>query len=181
MSQYILCRVLDQKFTVSILSTNRIIPLKEVTHVPDTSEYVMGIMEAEGEVLPIIDLSQRFFEKPIKDEAAAQVIIVYWKGKEIGIAVNEVLTIKDFSDEQIDHELEKITRLNQNSDYTPIKSFIRSEEGLILEVDIDELFETSGTLEVQQLFDDYEASDAADNVEEIEETEKELVRQNDSK
>lgn len=180
MSQYILCRVLNQKFTVSILSTNRIIPLKEVTHVPDTSEYIMGIIETEGDVLPVIDLSQRFFERPIQDEDDAQVIIVYWKGKEIGIAVNEVLTIKDFSDEQIDYGLEKITRLNQNSNYTPIKSFIRSEEGLILEVDIDELFETSGTLEVQQFFDDYEASDEVEEVAEIEE-EKELVHQEDVK
>lgn len=181
MSQYILCRVLNQKFTVSILSTNRIIPLEEVTHVPDTSEYVMGVMEAEGEVLPIIDLSQRFFGEPIKDEAAAQVIIVYWKGKEIGVAVNEVLTIKDFSDDQIDHQLEKITNLNEDTDYTPIKSFIRAEEGLILEVDIDELFEMSGTLEVQKLFEYYEASNEADEVEETEEEEKELVPRNDAK
>lgn len=106
MSQYIICRIFDQKFTVSILSTNRIIPLKKVTPVPDTSEYIMGIMEAEGEILPVIDLSQRFFDEPIKDEMAAQVIIVYWKGKEVGIAVNEVLTIKEFTNEQIDENLE---------------------------------------------------------------------------
>src|SRR5699024_6780306 len=141
MSQYIVCRVSKQLFTVSILSTNRIIPLTDITPVPDTSEYIMGIMEAEGEILPVVDLSQRFFNEPIEGENAAQVIIVYWKSKEIGLAVNEVLTIRDFDESQIDNQLEKITTLNQYSDYTPIKSFIQSDEGLILEVDINNLLD----------------------------------------
>lgn len=156
MSQYIVCRVSNQYFTVSILSTNRIIPLTTITHVPDTSNYIMGIMETEGEVLPVIDLSQRFFDKPIEEETAAQVIIVYWKGKEVGVAVNEVLTIREFDELQIDYRLDKITTLNKTSDYTPIKSFIRSEEGLILELDIDNLFEMTGTLEIQEIVDSYE-------------------------
>lgn len=156
MSQYIVCRVSNQYFTVSILSTNRIIPLTTITHVPDTSNYIMGIMETEGEVLPVIDLSQRFFDKPIEEETAAQVIIVYWKGKEVGVAVNEVLTIREFDESQIDYRLDKITTLNKTSDYTPIKSFIRSEEGLILELDIDNLFEMTGTLEIQEIVDSYE-------------------------
>lgn len=156
MSQYIVCRVSNQYFTVSILSTNRIIPLTTITHVPDTSNYIMGIMETEGEVLPVIDLSQRFFDKPIEGETAAQVIIVYWKGKEVGVAVNEVLTIREFDELQIDYRLDKITTLNKTSDYTPIKSFIRSEEGLILELDIDNLFEMTGTLEIQEIVDSYE-------------------------
>jgi len=169
MSQYIVCRVSKQFFTISILSTNRIIPLTDVTHVPDTSEYIMGIMEAEGEVLPVIDLSKRFFNEAIEGENAAQVIIVYWKGKEVGIAVNEVLTIRDFDKSQIDHQLEKITTLNQHSDYTPIKSFIRSDEGLILEVDIDNLFEMRGTLEIQDLMDNFETMDENEVDEEKEE------------
>lgn len=168
MSQYIVCRVSKQFFTVSILSTNRIIPLADITPVPDTTEYIMGVMEAEGEVLPVIDLSQRFFNVPIEGESAAQVIIVYWKGKEVGIAVNEVLTIRDFDQSQIDNQLEKITTLNQRSDYTPIKSFIQSEEGLILELNIDNLFEINGTLEIQELVDNYETIDKteADEAEE---------------
>lgn len=153
MSQFIICRVADQYFTVSILSTNRIVPLENVTHVPDTMDYIMGIMESEEEVLPIVDLSKRFFDKSLADEKSAQVLITYWKEREIGLAVDEVLTIKEYDESQIDYQLEKITTLNKENQATPIKSFIRTDEGLILELDIEHLFEETGTIEINQLFD----------------------------
>lgn len=153
MNQYIVCRVANQHFTVSISATNRIIPLSEVTHVPDTMAYLMGVIESEGEILPIIDLSKRFFDHSIKDKKDSQVIIVYWKGLDIGLAVDEVLTIKEYDDSQVDYDLEKITTLDQDSDKSPIKSFIRSDQGLILELDVENLFEMKDTVKIQALFD----------------------------
>lgn len=153
MKQYIVFRAANQYFTVSVLATSRIIALKDVIHVPDTPAYIMGIMESEEEVLPIIDLSKRLFDEPLKDEDAAQVLIVFWKDKEIGLAVNEVLTIKNYDDSLIDYQLDKITSLNQVDKASPIKSFIRTDEGLILELDIENLFEAASLLEINELMD----------------------------
>lgn len=160
MNQFIICRVLDQHFALPILSVDRIAPLKNVTTIPDTINYIMGIMESEEAVLPVVDLSKRFFDQPLGGEHNKQVLVTYWQGKEVGLAVDEVLTIKEYSGNQIDSQLEKITSLNQDNQVLPIKSFIRTDEGLILELDIDHLFDLSETVEIKQLFDVYEKSSA---------------------
>lgn len=156
MSQYIVCRVSNQFFALSILETNRIIPLEQITKIPDTPSYLMGVMESEGEVLPIVDLSNRFFNQEITNESTAQIIIVYWRGKEVGVAVNEVQNITSFSETQIDRNLEKVTSLNHENQYTAIKSIIQGEDGLILEIDPENLFDMTGTLEIEGLIENYE-------------------------
>lgn len=153
MEQYIVFRVTNQYFTIPILITNRIIALENVTHIPDTVDYIMGIIESESEVLPVIDLSKRFFDRSLEDRESAQVLIVYWKDKKIGLVVDEVLTIRTYDSSQIDYQLDKITTLNQDKKNTPIKSFIRTDEGLILELDIENLFELNSTVQIQALFD----------------------------
>lgn len=153
MSQYIVCRITDQLFALSILETNRIIPLEQITKIPDTPPYIMGVMESEGQVFPIVDLPNRFFNQKITNNESAQIIIVYWRGKEVGVAVDEVQNIENFDENQIDRDLEKVTFLNHETEYTPIKSIIQGEDGLILEIDPENLFDMTGTLEIEGLIE----------------------------
>lgn len=155
MEQYIIFRVLNQKFAVSILSISRIIPLSEMTPVPDTADYVMGVMESEKQVIPIIDLPKRFFNQKIKETLQTQVIVIYWNDLEIGLTVDEVVQITHFETEQIDTKLEKITALEDAAEVTPIKSFIQSEDGIILEIATDAIFDMKGTLMIQELIESY--------------------------
>lgn len=155
MEQYIVFRVLNQSFAVSILSISRIIPLSKVTAVPDTADYLMGVMESEKQVVPIIDLPNRFFNQKIKETDQTQVIVIYWNDLEIGVAVDEVVKITQFNAEQIDTQLDKITALADADEVTPIKSFIQSDEEIILEVSTDEIFDMKGTLMIQELIESY--------------------------
>lgn len=156
MSQYIVCRVSKQLFALSILNTSRIISLQEVTKVPDTPSYVMGVLATDGEVLPIVDLPNRFFKQQISTQETAQIIMLYWRGKEVGVTVDEVLSITAFNESQIDQDIEKVTALNPNSSYTAINSVIQSEEGLLLEINPENLFDTTDTLAIEQFMEDYQ-------------------------
>lgn len=153
MNQFIVCRVGEQYFTIPILSTDRIIAFENVTEVPDTADYICGIIAAEDEILPIIDLSKRFYDQPLKEIETAQILIVYWRDKHIGLAVDEVIGIKEYDETQIDNDLSKVTTFNNDNKKSPLKSFIRTEERLLLELDIDNLFEMTDVKEIQALFD----------------------------
>lgn len=155
MSQYIVFRVAQQKFAISILSTSRIVPLEDITPVPDTADYIMGVMESEQQVLPVIDLPNRFFGRKIEDTDTTQLIVVYWNDQEVGIAVDEVIEITAFNEDQIDRELEKITALDHASEVTPIDGFIKTDAGILLELNINELFDMEGSLQIQELIASY--------------------------
>lgn len=153
MQQYIVFKVLEQKFALSIQAISRIVPLSGITPVPDTADSIMGVMESEEQVIPVIDLAKRFFDKRFEETMHTQVIIVYWNDLQIGIIVDEIIEITQFSEEQIDRELEKITALEDPKEVTPIKSFIRTEDEIVLEVSQNELFDMKGTLMIQELIE----------------------------
>ena len=155
MQQYIVFKVLEQKFALSIHAISRIVPLSGITPVPDTADSIMGVMESEEQVIPVIDLPKRFFDKHFEETTHTQVIIVYWNDLQIGIIVDEIIEITNFSEEQIDRELEKITALEDPKEVTPIKSFIRTEDEIVLEVSQNELFDMKGTLMIQELIESY--------------------------
>ena len=155
MQQYIVFKVLEQKFALSIHAISRIVPLSGITPVPDTADSIMGVMESEEQVIPVIDLAKRFFDKRFEETMHTQVIIVYWNDLQIGIIVDEIIEITNFSEEQIDRELEKITALEEPKEVTPIKSFIRTEDEIVLEVSQNELFDMKGTLMIQELIESY--------------------------
>lgn len=155
MQQYIVFKVLEQKFALSIHAISRIVPLSSITPVPDTADSIMGVMESEEQVIPVIDLAKRFFDKRFEETMHTQVIIVYWNDLQIGIIVDEIIEITNFSEDQIDRELEKITALEEPKEVTPIKSFIRTEDEIVLEVSQNELFDMKGTLMIQELIESY--------------------------
>lgn len=161
MSQFIVYRAGKQKFAVSISTTSRIITLEGVTPVPDSTDFMMGVMEIEGDILPIIDLSKRFYGETLEDPKSAQVLVVLWEEKELGLAVDEVINIVDFEDSQIDLQTEKFTEIGTNRALSPIKSFIRTDEGIILELNLDLFAEENKLLDLSDMLD----------LEEIEESE----------
>lgn len=155
MQQYIVFKVLNQKFALSILAISRIVPLAKITAVPDTADFILGVMDSEEQVIPVIDLSKRFFNQSFTESTQTQVIIVYWNDLQIGVVVDEVVEITQFSDEVIDGELDKITALEDAREVTPIKNFIRTENDIILEVSAVDLFDIKGSLMIQELIESY--------------------------
>lgn len=151
MSQYIVYRVSKQKFAVPIATTSRIIALEGVTEVPESTDYMMGVMENEDEILPIIDLSKRFYNQELENLDSAQVLVVFWRGKEIGLAVDEVLNIVSFEKKQIDTEVEKFTKIGEVRENSPIQSFIRTDDEIILELDLDLFLENKNYREMVEL------------------------------
>lgn len=153
MSQFIVYRVSKQKFAIPIATTSRIIALEGVTQVPESSDYMMGVMEIEDEILPIIDVSKRFYNQDLEDIESAQVLVVLWRDKEIGLAVDDVLNIVNFEKDQIDKQVEKFTKIGKTRENSPILSFIRTDEEIILELDLDMFLENKNYREIAELLE----------------------------
>jgi len=87
----------DEEFGVDILKVQEINRMVDVTRVPNTPEYVDGVINLRGKVIPIIDLRRRFGMERKEKDKNSRIIVVELKGKVIGFvvdAVSEVLRIK---------------------------------------------------------------------------------------
>lgn len=86
----------DEEFGVDILQVQEINRMLEVTKVPNAPEYVDGVINLRGKVIPIIDLRRRFGMPRKEHDKHTRIVVVELRGKVVGFvvdAVREVLRI----------------------------------------------------------------------------------------
>lgn len=135
-----------QSFAVPIEVTEKIIHVEGLTHIPDTSDYVLGAIDYDDGILPIIDLSERFFQRKTEVTADTKVIVINWQEKNIGLAVDKVTNIRSF--ESADREG---SEQSDQEAASYIMAFIRTEEGIILQLDVNRIFSETGEYELVSL------------------------------
>jgi purine-binding chemotaxis protein CheW len=86
----------DEEFGVDILKVQEINRMLDVTRVPNAPEYVDGVINLRGKVIPIIDLRRRFGMERKEHDKNTRIVVVELSGKVVGFvvdAVSEVLRI----------------------------------------------------------------------------------------
>jgi purine-binding chemotaxis protein CheW len=99
--KYLTFTMADEEYGVGILKIKEIIGMMPITTVPQTPEFVKGVINLRGKVIPVLDLRLRFGMESIDYTDRTCIIVVEIAGPSgtvmIGIvvdAVSEVLNIK---------------------------------------------------------------------------------------
>jgi purine-binding chemotaxis protein CheW len=85
-----------EEFGVDILKVQEINKMTSITKVPNAPDFVEGVINLRGRVIPIIDLRTRLGLEKIEHTKDTRIIVVELDGKTVGFivdAVNEVLRI----------------------------------------------------------------------------------------
>lgn len=100
--KYLTFSLANEEYGIGILKIKEIIGLMPITSVPRTPEYVRGVINLRGKVIPVIDLRLRFSmaEKEYTDRTCIVVVEIGTQAMDmiIGIvvdSVSEVLNIKN--------------------------------------------------------------------------------------
>ena len=80
----------DEEFGVDILKVQEINRMLDVTKVPNAPEYVDGVINLRGRVIPIIDLRRRFNMERKERDKNTRIIVVELQGKTVGFLVDGV-------------------------------------------------------------------------------------------
>lgn len=95
-NQLVIFTLAEQSYGVNIAVVDGIIKLQDITKVPHAPDFVVGITNLRGTVLPVIDLHKRFDRPPQEATRDSRIIVVESNGYKIGMvvdAVTEVLRI----------------------------------------------------------------------------------------
>jgi purine-binding chemotaxis protein CheW len=96
--QLVIFELADEHFGIDIAMVEGIVKMQEITKVPKAADYVEGITNLRGAVLPVIDLEKRFGMVPHERTRETRIVIIIMDKLKIGMivgAVSEVLTIDD--------------------------------------------------------------------------------------
>ncbi len=148
--KYLTFTLADEEYGIGILRIKEIIGMMPITSVPRTPDYVKGVINLRGKVIPIIDLRRRFRMEEIDYNDRTCIIVVEIDIEEsdmvIGIvvdAVSEVITIRK---EDIEATPNFGTELN--TEY--ILGMAKTEGGVKILLDIDTVLSSAALATIEQ-------------------------------
>jgi len=99
MLKFVIFKINEENFGIGIEKVVEIQNTLELHSIPDMPEFMSGVMNLRGTLLPVIDLRKRFGMMPAGKRE--RVIVVRYEDEKIGLLVDEVEEILPLSPDQI--------------------------------------------------------------------------------
>lgn len=103
LNQMVCFAVGKEEFAVDIMKVQEIIKMPNITRVPNAPEFLEGIINLRGVVIPVIDFKKRFGVPDVGEnrEAEKRIVVVDIRGKTIGLIVDKVTQVVKLDATQI--------------------------------------------------------------------------------
>jgi len=89
-------RIGRETFGLPISIVREIVRVPEITSVPNAPDYIEGVINLRGRIIPVVDLRKRFGEKVTEPSKRNRIVVAELENRRIGLIVNsasEVLKI----------------------------------------------------------------------------------------
>lgn len=95
-----------EEYGLDILKVQEIIGIMPITRVPKTPDFVRGVINLRGKVIPVVDLRTKFGMGTDEDTDRTCIVVVQVSGKNgytvMGTVVDEVSEVIDIAEDQIE-------------------------------------------------------------------------------
>jgi purine-binding chemotaxis protein CheW len=145
---YINYRLGNENFAISVDRVLEIIKHRVMTKVPNSSQYIKGVINFRGEIVPVIDMHKRFNME--KDESHEGMIVVINGDSEksnyhIGLLVDEVEDVIEFKY----RDLRKSPDMGINYDMSFIDGIVDIESRFIMVLNIEKVLNKTELADVK--------------------------------
>jgi purine-binding chemotaxis protein CheW len=91
-----------EEYGIEILKVHEIIGMMPITRVPRTPQFIRGVINLRGKVIPIVDLRLKFGMESVEQTAETCIIVVHVEGIEMGIVVDRVSEVLNIAGGEIE-------------------------------------------------------------------------------
>lgn len=133
--QLVSFKVGTEEFGVDILKVQEINRMLKITKVPNAPDFVEGVVNLRGRIIPVIDLRKRLSIESKVHDNKTRIVVVDILGNIVGFIVDEVNEVLRISKDIIENPPELVSQVD--SDF--ITSVAKLEDRIIILLDLDAL------------------------------------------
>ncbi len=91
-----------EEFSIDILKVQEIIRPMDITRVPGAPEFIEGVINLRGRVIPVMDLRRRLGMQAQEETRDTRIVVVEVGGKTVGLKVDSVSEVLRLSTDRIE-------------------------------------------------------------------------------
>lgn len=137
LSQLVSFRLANEEYAVDIMRVQEIVLMGRITRMPNVPEYLRGLINLRGHVIPIVDLCIRFGLRQTEPGEDSRVIILNVNQKTLGIIVDSVDEVLRIQADQVDSSSLGVT----GTGHEYVNGLVKFEKKLLLLLNVEHLLD----------------------------------------
>ncbi|MEA2043159.1 MAG: chemotaxis protein CheW [Bacteroidota bacterium] len=148
---YLTFRLGNEFFSAPIDQAVNVLEMMPITEVPRSPEYMKGVVNVRGDVLPIVDTRMKFGMSPIEITRTSVIIIfkvdISGEMAEVGALVDEPGTVVELSSD----ELSEAPAIGAKYKSELIKGTFQHDDNFVMIVDVGKVFTLDELRDIQEV------------------------------
>lgn len=122
----------SEYYATEIIDVERILEYSEPTKLPDTPNFVEGVINYEGNILPVVNIARRFNVAEKEKNGESKIIVIKDGANKVGMIVDLVSEVRDVPRIDVDNPPEIAVNISKRY----IKGLIKLENKIIIFLDL---------------------------------------------
>jgi len=144
-NKHLVFTVNSQRYAMPVNIVETVVRIVEIMPIPGAKDYIKGVINFHGDVIPVIDLRHKFTLPDRQIELTDQLIIIQDSNRKFAVMVDGVLDVIQCDETNVSH-IE-----NEIADQALLNGVAKVNDGLILLNNFEYLFSSDEIKEIDQL------------------------------
>ncbi|MGP4105641.1 chemotaxis protein CheW [Virgibacillus sp. L01] len=140
----------EQQYGVDIQEVLSIEKLQHITEVPQTSDFIKGVINLRGEITPVIDLKERLRIGETRRTGETRVLIASMNNVQVGLIVDAASDVVDIDPNVIEQASQIVNGVKESF----LKGVAKLENRLLVLLDLEHVFNFDEINEVKEIAED---------------------------
>lgn len=138
-TQFVVFKLGKEEYGVDIMQVKEIVSYKEPVKVPNTPNFIEGIINLRSEIKPIVNLKKRFNINGESIDEETRIIVMNIDSKQVGFIVDDASEVITISDDNIEAAPDIIAGIDRRY----ITGIGKVNDRILILLDLDKLFSTN--------------------------------------
>ncbi|MCM1307942.1 MAG: chemotaxis protein CheW [Butyrivibrio sp.] len=128
--QYIVVRLGNEQYGISIKYVDNIVRMQQITRVPKAQDYFVGVINLRGEIVPVMSIRKKFgIEDDVFGNSTRIIIVKPEQQATVGLIVDAVKEVVTLNEDQIEKN-----NINDSSDGQAYISAVGKNNGELISI-----------------------------------------------
>lgn len=133
--KFIIFTLNNMQYAIEVEHVQSIEKMLPITRVPGTNDYVKGVINLRGVVVPVIDLQKKLGLGEYENRSSTRLLMVSYQSFEVGLIVDAANDVLDIANESIEGPPEVVGSVKHDF----IKGVVKVDNSLIIILKIEEI------------------------------------------